>query len=419
MIFDSTTTSVVTAQRKLLMLKSVTIHRFRSCIELSLSDLTALTALVGRNGAGKTNILKAIEWLARLVADVKPTREQYFYDDNGSASFTVELKGKTYSYFVDKRTEYIADQGDRNSEAKFTFEERLTVAEHGVEQVLFLRSGEKIELPGPKTELSLSVSSSAVGGLIALLRDADPIKADLAALTQFFSKVVYYPLELVDPKRVSFGFSVISEDDFVKWSTSVDNTSSSDETLMRVLKLFLKHRDAFEELKSLMGDHGLKLLSQIEVVEVKLPANILATKSKERSVDAERKHYFLRFIPCGAVTAFNFGDLSFGTRRVLQLVVSVLADGASVALIEQPEDGIHPGLLHKLTPLLRAYSADHQFVLASHSPDVLDRLNPEEIRLVEMHEGISRARALDASELTIAHEYLADEGPLSDFLESL
>jgi len=44
------------------VLKSVHIKNFRSCKDVTLEGLGHLSALVGRNGAGKTTILRAIEW---------------------------------------------------------------------------------------------------------------------------------------------------------------------------------------------------------------------------------------------------------------------------------------------------------------------------------------------------------------------
>ena len=117
--------------------------------------------------------------------------------------------------------------------------------------------------------------------------------------------------------------------------------------------------------------------------------------------------------------AFGFDDLSYGTKRLLTIVTSIIFDRSTVLLIEQPEDGIHIGLLNKLTPMLRAYSEDMQFVLASHSRDVLDRFHPSELRLVSLNAGKSSARALTESEIAMAERFIAEEGPLSDFIETL
>jgi predicted ATPase len=97
----------------------------------------------------------------------------------------------------------------------------------------------------------------------------------------------------------------------------------------------------------------------------------------------------------------------------------MLADETSVALIEQPEDGIHPALLDKLIDIIRTYTMEKQLFISSHSPIVLDALDPLEIKLVELANGRTYARSLDDTEINAARNYLAKEGPLSAFVESL
>jgi hypothetical protein len=62
-----------------------------------------------------------------------------------------------------------------------------------------------------------------------------------------------------------------------------------------------------------------------------------------------------------------------------QEAVVNIYDKSAVLLLEQPEDGIHTGVLHKLIPLLKSYTG--QFLIASHSSEIFNRMEPEEIRL--------------------------------------
>ena len=102
----------------------------------------------------------------------------------------------------------------------------------------------------------------------------------------------------------------------------------------------------------------------------------------------------------------------------MAILVAVIVDENSVILMEQPEDGIHAGLLGKLVPLLRANMNGGQFFMASHSATVLNRVKPEEVRLVEMREGETRVRSLAAKEVRSAQAYMMDDGSFSEFLES-
>ena len=50
------------------MLRRFHVKNFRSCKNVVLEGLGSLTALVGRNGSGKTNLLQAIARLAHVAA---------------------------------------------------------------------------------------------------------------------------------------------------------------------------------------------------------------------------------------------------------------------------------------------------------------------------------------------------------------
>jgi hypothetical protein len=100
-----------------------------------------------------------------------------------------------------------------------------------------------------------------------------------------------------------------------------------------------------------------------------------------------------------------------------QEAVVNIYDKSAVLLLEQPEDGIHTGVLHKLIPLLKSYTG--QFLIASHSSEIFNRMEPEEIRLVTMENGVTQLRPLDATEIAAASRFIREEGTLSDFIETI
>ena len=138
--------------------------------------------------------------------------------------------------------------------------------------------------------------------------------------------------------------------------------------------------------------------------------------------DLHEMYYGPAFIPVVARGRrerdwFSFGDLSFGTRRLLRLMLSLVADKATVMLIEHPEDGIHRGLVQKVFAVLRSYRQRTQVIVATHSTSVLNRFEPDEVRLVTMRDEQTRVRGLKSEELDAAKRYIEEEGTLSDYLE--
>jgi AAA ATPase domain len=81
------------------VLKRIQIKNFRSCKNVIIDQIGDIIALVGRNAAGKTNILKGVEWLARTAADPDPRRFRGpFYPQPITVSADLLLKKKIYCY---------------------------------------------------------------------------------------------------------------------------------------------------------------------------------------------------------------------------------------------------------------------------------------------------------------------------------
>lgn len=102
--------------------------------------------------------------------------------------------------------------------------------------------------------------------------------------------------------------------------------------------------------------------------------------------------------------------LSDGTLRYLCLL-AVLLDPrpAPLILIDEPDLGLHPDMIHKLADLLSVASAHKQLIVTTHSRELLDCLSdqPERIVVCEREEGQTVARRLAKPELL---EWLRDYG---------
>ena len=89
-----------------MIIKSVEVKNFRSIRETSL-DCNNLTAIVGRNGAGKSSFLYAIDAFYDIAA---PITEEDFFDRDMGSPIGIRV---TYSDFRDDKTEefrpYIKD----------------------------------------------------------------------------------------------------------------------------------------------------------------------------------------------------------------------------------------------------------------------------------------------------------------------
>ena len=114
----------------------------------------------------------------------------------------------------------------------------------------------------------------------------------------------------------------------------------------------------------------------------------------------------------------DFGLLSDGTLRVVEILLWLIFPDIKLLLIEEPETAVHPGLLSKLLAEIDAYSTDRQIVLTTQSPHVVSWADPLAIRLVERRAGRTSVRSLCEDEIGRVSAYLHDEGTLGDFVYS-
>ena len=127
-----------------------------------------------------------------------------------------------------------------------------------------------------------------------------------------------------------------------------------------------------------------------------------------------------------------FSALSDGTKRILyvigELITAAFAEEGDsieyfsnnkIIFLEEPELGIHPDQLQLLLQLIREVSNKHQVIMTTHSPQTLDMLSAQELDRITICEFIpgkgTQMRKLSAAKKNKAKAYLRDKGFLSEF----
>jgi len=115
----------------------------------------------------------------------------------------------------------------------------------------------------------------------------------------------------------------------------------------------------------------------------------------------------------------NIGYLSDGTLRIAATLAGLLsASEGGMLLLEEPETGIHPGLLSRLLSILDSYSMNRQLLISTHSHQVVNWVTPDELRLVERRDGATHAYPLSKKQVQQLVPYLNETGTLGDFVYS-
>ena len=381
------------------MLKKIKITNFLSCQDTEI-EFDNITALIGRNAAGKTNILKAIEFCVQFA--IGELSNNFGYTENNFFSeISIELliENKNYQY---KRLT------NSKEESGVVFIEQLLCKNNNEWNLIAERKNNKvIYYNSVINEFNINAYAPMISSISALLPQ-EVIAPDIKVILNYLSEVKYYILD--DDKnnenKLKTGYYLIPDSSYKKWINGNEEQLS---VLMRLLHIWKTEKELFKELLSLLGESGLNLIENINITRSYIP---------QLQSDSEG-FYMIRFRTKNIDV--NYSQLSHGTQRVLAILLALLYDKNSTLLIEQPEDGIHSGLLKKLLPLCFEYAEvyNKQLIFTTHSSEAINLFQPENIRIVKMTENGTKVSALDKERMPFIREYLQNEGALFDFIESM
>jgi predicted ATPase len=93
--------------------------------------------------------------------------------------------------------------------------------------------------------------------------------------------------------------------------------------------------------------------------------------------------------------AIPLSESGTGIGQVLAMLYVVLAaEQPQIFLIDEPQSFLHPGAARKLIEILRIH-AQHQFIVSTHSPEIISAAEPRRIVLVQKVGSESRVETID------------------------
>jgi predicted ATPase len=347
--------------------------------------LRPLTVIVGRNGAGKSNFLDAMHFIADALLT--------------SLDFAVRSRGGMES---------LRPSGiERESRLAFRFE--LTVSQGSATYELVLESRNahfSVEFE------SLRVTSADEVPLASFHRSKKDVETILSG-----KQVASQP---VAPNRLYLGgggwYSPFLSAYYGLLSMAFYNLSPN----------------AMKELQSpdsdvLLRRDGSNIASVIAYLEEKKPhalrrlMDYLATIVPEiESVQQVRlgPKETLYFRHRSQTSPLYAASMSDGTLRVLGALAAVAqdVDGAPARLvaIEEPEAALHPAATAALMDALREATGDTQVIVTSHSPDLLDQVDPETdaLLIAEWRDGGTVIAGIDQASREAIRKHLYSAGEL-------
>jgi hypothetical protein len=247
--------------------------------------------------------------------------------------------------------------------------------------------------------------------ILSAIPTDDKVAALIKTFASFMSKVKYYPIDELSNPGNKFDQESVVQDGYYRQLLSSKSGEApgllSPSTCLRLVHTFLTDQQKINDLLDFIGRNGLKLIDDIKVES-------LTSAAKEII-------YFIHF-KLGQNLGngdrlFKYSDLSLGTRRILQILVSLVFDDSSVMLIEHPEDGVHSGLLGNLVAQMDTAKNPTQIILTSHSAALLNKMKPEDIRMVQLiGQNTSSIRSLTVGEIDGAKKFMNEEGTLFEYI---
>ncbi|GIH68014.1 ATPase [Sphaerimonospora thailandensis] len=352
------------------------VENFRSLRKISL-PLGPVNVLVGPNGAGKTNVLEVFRFLADMVqTDLVPALEER----GGLDEILFRGGDRTPGYF---RIGLVAAWTEASS-LDTPDEYSLKVSLESANGQPFLVRDERFRFPNPPGWQQIVVSNNMVEIFTATSPDLIPpntgvratgissVSSGLSTLPRLSDEAGAREVRALAEQLSAFRVFDVSVDAARRPSKVPRNGREvlNDNAANLAAFLLALHRSDEKSWQRLEAD-AKAALPQLDAIEFDYPSG------PAREVVVALRERGLR-------RTTQLADASYGTIRLLGLL-ALLYDPHPPALtcVEEIDHGLHPQALELLVARIREASERTQFLIATHSPTLADRLRPEELIVCE------------------------------------
>ena len=368
-------------------LSRLTLRNFRSVREQSV-ELDNPTYLVGQNGAGKSNFVDAISFIAEAMSSPLSavlrrrggfTKVAHRHANGHSTTIGFNLKLRDLSPEC-TGAEYDLVLRGRPDHRLEVVSERCVV-DHCRGGAEFSREKTSDDEDGTRWDGDVDPPKLSHSKL-ALPMVADP---RLLPVFNFLSDMRTYR---IDPAQLR-----LEHDSHGDWELNNDGSNVAS-VLHRISHA---SRYDFEDICELLA-RAVPGVVRVDAIE----------RQGELALE------FLLNLRNGE-GRFDAANMSEGTLRILGILVATHQNPPPALLVvEEPEASIHPGALGVVLDVLRAASDSSQVVVTTHSPEVLNAkwIKDNHLRLVGWEDGATRVDPASQSVRTAMQEHLLHAGEL-------
>lgn len=413
-------------------IEAIEIHGFRSCAHTSFSPNSELSALIGINGAGKTNILQGVRLLSlessrrgrRLMEDLSQSPEAKI-----NAWFNVGSKR------VGLKIQFSIQPNSKRGEDQLMISESWNLQD-------FTDSKAWVELP----PLEIFESRGAYDLIIhpnqlsffdekilknprmrgwgqsyeIVFNNKDLFRA-LSSINDFRQCISYYSAsQFTDPTRCPSSFEVDEDGRLSDVYTPSGGTHLK--FLHNLYRLRKENTELYNRYCEFVSRRQLGLVSRITWKEIELSSNTAQIKSGgEVKKIKKTKTLVIPKVQIGNAH-ITFNQLSEGTFKTLALIFYIFTDSSKFLMVEEPEVCVHHGLLTRVVATLKSHAKNKQTVISTHSDLLLDEIEPNQVFVVELNNNGTHVENLNqwlkGDDKAALHQYLAESGTLGEYWRS-
>lgn len=363
-----------------------------------------LTALIGINGVGKSNILNSFQLLKKI------NRNRFFHHGyieslaHAGLNLTLDIDGELFQL----KSNIYYDTDENNLEEVYSAEIKV--------RNLTKKSKKWIELDADLYQFVEYMSRTKRAPFKN--RKLDTAEGKLAVrIITYLTQISYYSAtQFSDPTKCPI--SIELED--LKVIRPLRRIKTHDLFIHDLYRAWKGDPKSFDRYIKTVDKNGIGLIDKMVFYERNVPNSSYKVKSGGKIQKIERVKNII--VPSIIIDGLKLSpnQLSEGTFKTLALIFYILNDESDLLLIEEPEVCVHHGLLSSVIELIKVQSKSKQIFISTHSDYVLDKLAPENIVLVKKARGTGTVaspltKTLSANDYKALKEYLHESGNLGEY----
>lgn len=413
-------------------LTQLNISNYKSLKHIQLQP-TEMTVVIGANGAGKSNLASAFDFLADLYAsgiDFAIAKKGGFENiafrrqrrTKSGIAFEVSVELDRREAQNAARRSFIFREVGSSAVASMTFEHKLTLraAKQSISADYFIEY-ESVVINIALRPLKNSLLPTIVRVKIERFEGKFAVDSSDTTVTERINEY----LELIgDPSDTSSIATL--EESFLKVFFPSIAVTLAGISVFQFSPQISRSPGAPSPNPRLSG-YGQNLPSLIDWLSRKHPAKWASVLSSMRaivptlqSINTQYLHtktLGLIFQEEGFSRPWTAEDVSDGTIQSLAILTALADPRNDLLFVEEPENSVHPWIVRQLANQLKRISRQKQVFVTTHSPVVLNLVSPEDVWVCFKINGETSLRRLDELSPELAHDWKNGEGRLFELLD--